>query len=99
MKRQHIELTLGARREHENVEKEPTDSGTNQHWKKRPHLALCVLLPNDFLILASISEMRYRKKQGNLLEQNYVRRVDKFLDELIWMSRVLCHGRENIPSV
>ena len=35
-------------------------------------------------------------EQGNLLEQNYVRRVDKFLDELIWMSRVLRHGRERI---
>jgi NAD(P)H-dependent FMN reductase len=36
-------------------------------------------------------------EQGNLLDQNYIRRVDKFLDELIWMSRVLRHGRENIP--
>ena len=35
-------------------------------------------------------------EQGNLLDQNYVRRVDKFLDELIWMSRVLRHGRERI---
>jgi NAD(P)H-dependent FMN reductase len=35
--------------------------------------------------------------QGKLLDQNYIRRVDKFLDELIWMSRVLRHGRENIP--
>jgi len=31
-----------------------------------------------------------------LLDQNYVRRVDKFLDELIWMSRVLRHGRERV---
>ncbi len=30
---------------------------------------------------------------------NYVGRVNKFLDELIWMSRVLRHGRENIPPV
>jgi hypothetical protein len=35
-------------------------------------------------------------EQGNLLDQNYVRRVDKFLKELIWMSRVLRHGRERI---
>jgi NAD(P)H-dependent FMN reductase len=33
---------------------------------------------------------------GNLLEQSYVRRIDKFLGELIWMSRVLRYGRENI---
>jgi NAD(P)H-dependent FMN reductase len=37
--------------------------------------------------------------QGNLLDQNYVRRLDKFLDELVWMARVLRHGRENIPEV
>jgi NAD(P)H-dependent FMN reductase len=36
---------------------------------------------------------------GNLLDANYVRRVDKFLNELIWMARVLRHGRENIPPV
>jgi NAD(P)H-dependent FMN reductase len=35
-------------------------------------------------------------EQGSLIDQNYVRRVDKFLDELIWMSRVLRHGRERI---
>jgi NAD(P)H-dependent FMN reductase len=38
-------------------------------------------------------------ERGNLLDESYVRRVDKFLDELIWMSRVLRHGRENIPPV
>ena len=35
-------------------------------------------------------------EQGNLLDQSYVRRVDKFLNELIWMARVLRRGRENI---
>jgi len=38
-------------------------------------------------------------EQGNLLDQNYIRRIDKFLNELIWMSRVLRHGRENIAPV
>src|SRR3989440_8942784 len=38
-------------------------------------------------------------KQGNLLDQNLIRRLDKFLNELIWMARVLRHGRENIPPV
>ena len=37
-------------------------------------------------------------EHGNLLDQNFVRRVDTFLNELIWMSRVLRHGRENIAS-
>src|SRR6266478_8271532 len=38
-------------------------------------------------------------ERGNLLDENYVRRVDKFLDELIWMAQVLRHGRKNIASV
>lgn len=38
-------------------------------------------------------------EHGNLLDQNYTRRVDKFLDELIWMARVLRYGREQMPPV
>jgi NAD(P)H-dependent FMN reductase len=33
---------------------------------------------------------------GQLLDQAYVRRLDKFLKELIWMAKVLRYGRENI---
>lgn len=35
---------------------------------------------------------------GKLLDENYVRRVDQFLQELIWMARVLKYGRENFPA-
>ncbi len=38
-------------------------------------------------------------EQGNLLDQSYVRRLDKFLNELIWMARVLRYGRKNVPEV
>jgi len=38
-------------------------------------------------------------ERGDLLDQNFIRRVDTFLNELIWMARVLRHGRENIPPV
>lgn len=34
--------------------------------------------------------------EGNLLDQSYVKRIDKFLKELIWMSKVLRYGRENV---
>jgi NAD(P)H-dependent FMN reductase len=37
-------------------------------------------------------------ERGQLLDQGYFRRVDKFLNELIWMARVLRHGREHIAS-
>jgi NAD(P)H-dependent FMN reductase len=35
-------------------------------------------------------------ENGELLDQSFVRRVNNFLDELLWMARVLRHGRENI---
>ncbi len=36
---------------------------------------------------------------GGLRDESFVRRVDKFLDELIWMAHVLRHGRENVAPV
>jgi len=33
---------------------------------------------------------------GNLLDEAFVRRTDKFLAELIWMAKTLRHGRERI---
>jgi len=38
-------------------------------------------------------------EDGKLLDEDFVRRTGKFLDELIWMARVLRHGRENVPPV
>ena len=35
-------------------------------------------------------------ESGNLLDHTYIRRIDKFLNELFWMAKVLRHGRENI---
>ena len=37
-------------------------------------------------------------EQGELLDPSFVRRVNGFLDELIWMARVLKYGRENIAG-
>ena len=37
-------------------------------------------------------------EHGRLLDQNFVRRVETFLTELIWMSKVLRHGREHGAS-
>jgi NAD(P)H-dependent FMN reductase len=33
---------------------------------------------------------------GQLLDEAYIKRTDKFLKELIWMAKTLRHGRENI---
>lgn len=34
---------------------------------------------------------------GRLLDQAFVLRTEKFLDELVWMSRTLRYGREKVP--
>jgi hypothetical protein len=34
---------------------------------------------------------------GKITDPAYSRRVEKFLNELVWMARVLRYGRENIP--
>jgi len=36
-------------------------------------------------------------QQGRLSDESYIRRIDKFLQELIWMARTLRHGREQVP--
>ena len=33
---------------------------------------------------------------GKILDESYIRRIDKFLKELIWMAKTLRHGREQI---
>jgi NAD(P)H-dependent FMN reductase len=33
---------------------------------------------------------------GKLLDEAFVRRAEKFLNELIWMAKVLRYGRENV---
>ncbi len=35
-------------------------------------------------------------ESGKLLDESFLRRIDKFLKELIWMARTLRHGRENV---
>src|SRR6201993_538920 len=36
-------------------------------------------------------------QEGSLADESYIRRIDKFLQELIWMARTLRHGREQVP--
>jgi hypothetical protein len=36
-------------------------------------------------------------EEGRIKDTSYVRRIDKFIAELVWMGRVLRYGRENIP--
>ena len=46
----------------------------------------------------NFSNIRTRfDEHGNLLDQAFLPRIDKFLKELIWMAKTLRHGREQIP--
>lgn len=36
---------------------------------------------------------------GNLQDEKYIGRAAKFINELVWMSRVLRHGRDKIPPL
>ena len=36
-------------------------------------------------------------KDGKLLDEAFIGRMDKFLKELIWMAKTMRHGREQIP--
>ena len=35
-------------------------------------------------------------ESGTLLDESYIKRTGKFLDELVWMAKVLRYGRENV---
>lgn len=62
------------------------------------------LLPvmRELGLVTTFTDVNFSKVQtlfnedGELLDQSFVRRVNEFLDELLWMARVLRHGRENI---
>ena len=36
-------------------------------------------------------------EDGNLLDETFLPRIDKFLDELLWMAEKLRHGSEHVP--
>jgi hypothetical protein len=35
---------------------------------------------------------------GNITDAAYARRLERFVDELVWMARALRFARENIPA-
>ena len=37
-------------------------------------------------------------ESGALLDESYFKRTKSFLDELVWMAKVLRYGREHVPS-
>lgn len=54
-------------------------------------------LVNIFWDVTFSNEHKAFDESGKLLEEAYLKRIDQFLKELIWMAKTLRHGRENIP--
>ncbi len=56
-------------------------------------------------LVATFTDLNFSKVQdafdesGNLQDEKYIGRAAKFINELVWMSRVLRHGREKIPPL
>ena len=46
----------------------------------------------------STAEKLFDPATGKITDPAYSRRVEKFLNELVWMARALRHARENLPA-
>ncbi len=64
----------------------------------------CVPMVRELGLAVTFTDLNFPQVQtkfddeGNLLDEAYEKRVQGFLDELVWMSRSLKWGRENLPS-
>lgn len=64
----------------------------------------CVPMVRELGLAVTFTDLNFPQVQtkfdeeGNLIDSAYVKRVSGFLDELVWMSRALKWGRENLES-
>ena len=75
-----------------------------QVWGGTRVIEACVPMVRELGLAVTFTDLNFPRVQnlfdenGNLLDEGYEKRVKNFLDELIWMSRALRWGRENLPS-
>jgi NAD(P)H-dependent FMN reductase len=73
-------------------------------WGGTRVIEAMVLMVRELGLAVTFSDLNFPKVQrtfdaeGKLLDQAYEQRAKDFLDELVWMSRTLKWGRENVPS-
>jgi NAD(P)H-dependent FMN reductase len=73
-------------------------------WGGTRVIEACLPMVRELGLAATFTDLNfpqvYKKfdAEGNLLDSAYEKRVGEFLDELVWMSRTLKWGRENVPS-
>ncbi len=73
-------------------------------WGGTRVIEACVPMVRELGLAVTFSDLNFPlvkskfDENGNLLDEAYENRVDRFLDELVWMSQTLRWGRENLPS-
>jgi NAD(P)H-dependent FMN reductase len=75
-----------------------------QVWGGTRVIEQCVPMVRELGLAVTFKDLNFPRVQnlfdenGTLLDDAYEKRVGEFLDELIWVSRALKWGRENLPS-
>ncbi len=79
--------------------------GVSSHtWGGTRVIEACVPMVRELGLAVTFTDLYFPNaaskfdEGGKLLDVAYEKRVREFLDELVWMSRVLRWGRENVPS-
>jgi NAD(P)H-dependent FMN reductase len=73
-------------------------------WGGTRVIEALVLTARELGLAVTFSDLNFPKVQttfdaeGKLLDPAFEKRAKEFLDELVWMSRTLKWGRENVPS-
>lgn len=73
-------------------------------WGGTRVIEAMVPMVRELGLAVTFSDLNFSKVQntfdaeGKLLDQAFEKRAKDFLDELVWMSRTLKWGRENVPS-
>lgn len=75
-----------------------------QVWGGTRVIEACVPMVRELGLAVTFADLNFPQVQnkfdteGNLLDDAYEKRAKDFLDELVWMSKTLKWGRENVAS-
>lgn len=73
-------------------------------WGGTRVIEACVPMVRELGLAVTFTDLNFPKVEskfddaGNLLDEAYEKRVQGFLDELVWMATALRYGRQNLPS-
>lgn len=73
-------------------------------WGGARVIEACLPMVRELGLAATFTDLNFPKvkekfdDEGNLTDSKFEERAEKFLDELVWMSRALRWGRENLSS-